>query len=44
MKGYLFSSPHGDFSFSINLEKNEDKTPEQFSSPHGDFSFSIPTV
>ena len=36
-----FSSPHGDFSFSINIINTITKEEEKFSSPHGDFSFSI---
>ena len=35
-----FSSPHGDFSFSIK-EMTLDTMLTLFSSPHGDFSFSI---
>ena len=35
-----FSSPHGDFSFSIAHIERPVRTGE-FSSPHGDFSFSI---
>ena len=36
-----FSSPHGDFSFSINQPKLLGLNGPMFSSPHGDFSFSI---
>ena len=39
-----FSSPHGDFSFSINIINTITKEEEKFSSPHGDFSFSIPRL
>ena len=35
-----FSSPHGDFSFSIK-EMTLDTMLTLFSSPHGDFSFSM---
>ena len=38
-----FSSPHGDFSFSIK-EMTLDTMLTLFSSPHGDFSFSIATI
>ena len=37
----LFSSPHGDFSFSIKIERRETIPTITFSSPHGDFSFSM---
>ena len=37
---FSFSSPHGDFSFSINMENCSSCT-NLFSSPHGDFSFSM---
>ena len=37
---YMFSSPHGDFSFSIKTASSEENI-FLFSSPHGDFSFSI---
>ena len=37
----MFSSPHGDFSFSIEIHKAYPGTENWFSSPHGDFSFSI---
>ena len=36
-----FSSPHGDFSFSICITGNMWIGQQLFSSPHGDFSFSI---
>ena len=36
----MFSSPHGDFSFSIK-KRGTGIAEFQFSSPHGDFSFSI---
>ena len=36
-----FSSPHGDFSFSITSEICLICSGSGFSSPHGDFSFSI---
>ena len=36
-----FSSPHGDFSFSIVLQDSRTQFNNWFSSPHGDFSFSI---
>ena len=36
----LFSSPHGDFSFSILFSMTIGLV-DLFSSPHGDFSFSI---
>ena len=36
-----FSSPHGDFSFSIKIERRETIPTITFSSPHGDFSFSM---
>ena len=39
-----FSSPHGDFSFSINIINTITKEEEKFSSPHGDFSFSIGNI
>ena len=39
-KRALFSSPHGDFSFSMQ-RKNAGDSLSEFSSPHGDFSFSI---
>ena len=42
-KAYEFSSPHGDFSFSIERSVNYDYWNMWFSSPHGDFSFSIIT-
>ena len=38
-----FSSPHGDFSFSIMICYVRFIETKQFSSPHGDFSFSIIT-
>ena len=38
-----FSSPHGDFSFSIETCYTS-KFEKPFSSPHGDFSFSIETA
>ena len=37
----LFSSPHGDFSFSIQHRRDAWSCEKLFSSPHGDFSFSI---
>ena len=37
----MFSSPHGDFSFSINKCFVSLYSVHVFSSPHGDFSFSI---
>ena len=37
----MFSSPHGDFSFSIERRQNGSNKKVSFSSPHGDFSFSI---
>ena len=36
----MFSSPHGDFSFSIK-DFAVDDVDTEFSSPHGDFSFSM---
>ena len=39
--GRRFSSPHGDFSFSIERLKGGTDEWIMFSSPHGDFSFSI---
>ena len=36
-----FSSPHGDFSFSMKLKRVQTNTRHWFSSPHGDFSFSM---
>ena len=36
----MFSSPHGDFSFSMIIGTCENGM-KWFSSPHGDFSFSI---
>ncbi len=38
-----FSSPHGDFSFSMMIKLEKNRT-YKFSSPHGDFSFSIDYV
>ena len=37
----MFSSPHGDFSFSMLINCRVKFRIHQFSSPHGDFSFSI---
>ena len=37
----MFSSPHGDFSFSIDAKRYERDFKKWFSSPHGDFSFSM---
>ena len=37
----MFSSPHGDFSFSMTKSIVQECFPFVFSSPHGDFSFSI---
>ena len=36
-----FSSPHGDFSFSIENSSIHNYRRRVFSSPHGDFSFSM---
>ena len=36
----MFSSPHGDFSFSIKYY-DDTLNWNEFSSPHGDFSFSM---
>ena len=40
-QGEEFSSPHGDFSFSIGIRLKNMHGRFLFSSPHGDFSFSI---